>query len=127
MSGWLLSAVPALAFLGLSKLIFSTTPAAPAAVPVNKPTDASEWSDVPPGYNPVDDRPPFAVADEGQAVTLAVANEDQTVPVAVKATDEQPCGSPLGSRGAGGEAAGAGARAGGGVRAPQQQRLRRGA
>ncbi|WP_326552151.1 DUF2637 domain-containing protein [Micromonospora sp. NBC_01813] len=32
-SGWLLSAVPALAFLGLSKLVLSTKPATPAPVP----------------------------------------------------------------------------------------------
>ncbi|MEU4775316.1 DUF2637 domain-containing protein [Micromonospora sp. NPDC023644] len=89
-SGWLLSAVPALAFLGLSKLIFSTTPAAPAAVPVGKPADADDWGDVPPGYNPVDDRPPVDVADENQAVTLAVVDEDQAVTVAMEATDEQP-------------------------------------
>ncbi|MFC0097495.1 DUF2637 domain-containing protein [Micromonospora marina] len=88
-SGWLLSAVPALAFLGLSKLIFSTTPA-PAAVPVDKAADTSEWGDVPPGYNPADDRPPFDVADEDQAVTLAVVDEGQAVNVAVEATDEQP-------------------------------------
>ncbi|MBM0203785.1 DUF2637 domain-containing protein [Micromonospora sp. STR1s_5] len=74
-SGALLSAVPALAFLGLSKLIFSTTPAAPASV--DEPaTDTSEWGDAPPGYNPVKDRPPV---DEDQAVTVAVA-----------ATGEQP-------------------------------------
>ncbi|MGC4862148.1 DUF2637 domain-containing protein [Micromonospora sp. DT41] len=71
-SGALLSAVPALAFLGLSKLIFSTTPAAP----VDNPGEASEWGDAPPGYEPADDRPPV---DEDQAVTVAVA-----------ATDEQP-------------------------------------
>ncbi|MEU4379207.1 DUF2637 domain-containing protein [Micromonospora echinofusca] len=86
-SGWLLSAVPALAFLGLSKLIFSTTPTS-AVVPVDKPADVSEWGDVPPGYNPVDDRPPFDIADEGQAVNVAVVDEGQAVNVAV--VDEQP-------------------------------------
>ncbi|RGC68223.1 hypothetical protein C5N14_14995 [Micromonospora sp. MW-13] len=77
-SGWLLSAVPALAFLGLSKLVFSTAPA-PAAVPVGKPADADDWGDVPPGYNPAEDRP-----------SVDVVNEDQTVTVAVEAADEQP-------------------------------------
>ncbi|MEU7673866.1 DUF2637 domain-containing protein [Micromonospora taraxaci] len=71
-SGALLSAVPALAFLGLSKLIFSATPAAP----VEKPGNASEWGDAPPSYNPADDRLPV--------------DEDQTATAAVEATDEQP-------------------------------------
>ncbi|MGC4764584.1 DUF2637 domain-containing protein [Micromonospora sp. DT46] len=88
-SGWLLSAVPALAFLGLSKLVFSTTPATSAAS-VDKQADADGWGDVPPGYNPVDDRPPFDVADEDQAVNVAVVDEGQAVNVAVEATDEQP-------------------------------------
>ncbi|MEV4462555.1 DUF2637 domain-containing protein [Micromonospora echinofusca] len=87
-SGWLLSAVPALAFLGLSKLVFSTTPA-PAAVPVDKQADVDGWGDVPPGYNPVDDRPPVDVADEDQAVTVAVVDEGQAVDVAVETTGKQ--------------------------------------
>lgn len=86
-SGWLLSAVPALAFLGLSKLIFSTTPA-PAAVPVDKPAEASEWGDVPPGYNPADDRPPFAVVNEDQAAPAAVIDEDQAATVDVVGEDQ---------------------------------------
>ncbi|KAB1152985.1 DUF2637 domain-containing protein [Micromonospora sp. AMSO12t] len=89
-SGWLLSAVPALAFLGLSKLVFSTTPTVSAAVPVDKPADANEWGDVPPGYNPADDRPPFDVADEDQAVPVAAVDEGQSANVAVEGTDEQP-------------------------------------
>ncbi|WJK43314.1 DUF2637 domain-containing protein [Solwaraspora sp. WMMA2056] len=36
-SGWLLSAVPALAFLGLSKLVLSTKPATPAPAGVDQP------------------------------------------------------------------------------------------
>ncbi|RIV32408.1 DUF2637 domain-containing protein [Micromonospora radicis] len=43
LSGWLLSAVPALAFLGLSKLVFST---APVPAPVAKPSD-DRRADVP--------------------------------------------------------------------------------
>ncbi|MEV0877869.1 DUF2637 domain-containing protein [Micromonospora echinofusca] len=94
-SGWLLSAVPALAFLGLSKLIFSTNPA-PAAVPVGKLADTSEWGDVPPGYNPVDERPSFDVADEDQAVTSAVEAVDEQArpaglrPVPVVAVERRP-------------------------------------
>ncbi|MEV5211643.1 DUF2637 domain-containing protein [Micromonospora sp. NPDC053740] len=76
-SGWLLSAVPALAFLGLSKLVFSTTPT--AAAPVDKPADANDWGDVPPGYDPTEDRPSADLIDEDQAVT-----------VPLEATDEQP-------------------------------------
>ncbi|MGK5674682.1 DUF2637 domain-containing protein [Micromonospora sp. URMC 106] len=72
-SGWLLSAVPALAFLGLSKLVFSTTP--PAAPPVDKQADADGWGDVPP-------------AEERSSADLV--DEDQTVPVPVEATGEQP-------------------------------------
>ncbi|WP_433389544.1 DUF2637 domain-containing protein [Micromonospora sp. KLBMP9576] len=87
-SGWLLSAVPALAFLGLSKLVFSTTPA-PAAVPVDKPADTDGWGDVPPGYNPVDDRPPFDVVDEGQAVNVAVVDE-QSRPAALRPVPVMP-------------------------------------
>ncbi|TDB75219.1 DUF2637 domain-containing protein [Micromonospora sp. KC723] len=78
LSGWLLSAVPALAFLGLSKLVFSTTPASSAAVPVDKPADADGWGNVPPGADPVDDQ---ASAD---------INEGQAVSVALEATNEQP-------------------------------------
>ncbi|TDB73327.1 DUF2637 domain-containing protein [Micromonospora sp. KC721] len=76
LSGWLLSAVPALAFLGLSKLVFSTTPS--VAVPVDKQADADGWGNVPPGADPVDDQ---ASAD---------INEGQAVTVALEATDEQP-------------------------------------
>ncbi|MCZ7440001.1 DUF2637 domain-containing protein [Micromonospora sp. WMMC241] len=63
-SGWLLSAVPALAFLGLSKLVFSATPAAPAE-------PAGDRGEVPPGYDPIADHRPVVVdaVDEDQAVT----------------------------------------------------------
>ncbi|MCX5068750.1 DUF2637 domain-containing protein [Micromonospora lupini] len=84
-SGALLSAVPALAFLGLSKLIFSTT--TPTA-PVNEQADADGWGDSPPGYNPAnDDRPPVDDADENQ--TANVVDHDQTATVTGVASDEQ--------------------------------------
>jgi hypothetical protein len=52
LSGWLLSAVPALAFLGLTKLVFSATPTpAPTG---DKPTDDGAWIAVPP--DAVDDQ-----------------------------------------------------------------------
>ncbi|MFJ8833692.1 DUF2637 domain-containing protein, partial [Micromonospora aurantiaca] len=65
-SGWLLSAVPALAFLGLSKLVFSATPAAPADQP------AGDRGEVPPGYDPTEDHRPVVV-HEDQAVTYEPA------------------------------------------------------
>ncbi|MFG3420001.1 DUF2637 domain-containing protein [Micromonospora sp. NPDC048063] len=74
-SGWLLSAVPALAFLGLSKLVFSTTPTATA--PVDKQADDG-WGNVPPGAEPVGDQ---ASAD---------IDQDQAVTVPLEATNEQP-------------------------------------
>ncbi|MFI7646706.1 DUF2637 domain-containing protein [Micromonospora sp. NPDC049460] len=77
-SGWLLSAVPALAFLGLSKLVFSTAPTA-AALPVDKPVDTDGWDDVPSGYDPPEEQP-----------SADLANEDQAVTAALEATDEQP-------------------------------------
>ncbi|MFG3703567.1 DUF2637 domain-containing protein [Micromonospora sp. NPDC047670] len=63
LSGWLLSAVPALAFLGLSKLVFSTAPA-PAGVPIDEPDDA--WDEVPAGYDRTEDHRPVV---DSQAVT----------------------------------------------------------
>ena len=59
-SGWLLSALPALAFMALTKLVFTGTPTAvpapaqpaPAPVPVREPVDA-EPVDVPPASAPV--------------------------------------------------------------------------
>jgi hypothetical protein len=84
-SGWLLSAVPALAFLGLSKLVFSTTPAAPAAVSVDKPADPDAWGDVPPGYDPTEDRPSADLVNEDQAVTVALETTDeQSRPAALR-------------------------------------------
>ncbi|MCT2279601.1 DUF2637 domain-containing protein [Micromonospora chalcea] len=61
-SGWLLSAVPALAFLGLSKLVFSTA----LAATVDQP--AGDRGEVPPGYDPMEDHRPVVV-HEDQAVT----------------------------------------------------------
>ncbi|MFI5949747.1 DUF2637 domain-containing protein [Micromonospora chalcea] len=65
-SGWLLSAVPALAFLGLSKLVFSTAPEAPVEQP------SGDRGEVPPGYDPTEDHRPVVVdaVDEDQAVTV---------------------------------------------------------
>ncbi|MGC4886351.1 DUF2637 domain-containing protein [Micromonospora sp. DT227] len=60
-SGWLLSAVPALAFLGLSKLVFSAAPAAP----VDQPADRDE---VPPVYNPTEDH---------RSVVVHAANDEE--------------------------------------------------
>ncbi|MGB2570312.1 DUF2637 domain-containing protein [Micromonospora citrea] len=81
LSGWLLSAVPALAFLGLSKLVFSATPA--AAVPVDKSADASGWGEVPPGYDPVEDHAPAAVQGVDERPVVIAEQVPQTVPPAV--------------------------------------------
>ncbi|MEV4660360.1 DUF2637 domain-containing protein [Micromonospora echinofusca] len=89
-SGWLLSAVPALAFLGLSKLVFSTTPTA-AALPVDKPVDTDGWGDVPPAYDPTEERPSVALVDEDQAVTVAVeATNEQPRPAALRSVPVVP-------------------------------------
>ncbi|MER5335864.1 DUF2637 domain-containing protein [Micromonospora sp. NPDC002717] len=83
-SGWLLSAVPALAFLGLSKLIFSTTPA-PVTVTVDKQADANAWGDMPPGYDPTEERPSADLVNEDQAVTVAVeTNDEQPRPMTLR-------------------------------------------
>ncbi|GAA4568102.1 hypothetical protein GCM10023176_21850 [Micromonospora coerulea] len=53
LSGWLLSAVPALAFIGLSKLVLSTGPTSPPAAdraparPVEQPASPAEKAPVP--------------------------------------------------------------------------------
>lgn len=64
-SGWLLSAVPALAFLGLSKLVFSTAPAAP----VDQPTDVPAWGQWSPKDAESEDRPSLRLVDGDQATT----------------------------------------------------------
>ncbi|RKN14699.1 DUF2637 domain-containing protein [Micromonospora musae] len=51
LSGWLLSAVPALAFMGLSKLILTTTP---APEPADEPAPAPAASVVTPPARPVE-------------------------------------------------------------------------
>ncbi|QLQ38237.1 DUF2637 domain-containing protein [Micromonospora robiginosa] len=61
-SGWLLSAVPALAFLGLSKLVFSTAPAAPKE-------SAGDRGEVPPGYDPIEDHRPVVVHEDQAVIT----------------------------------------------------------
>ncbi|MEV5820403.1 DUF2637 domain-containing protein [Micromonospora haikouensis] len=66
LSGWLLSAVPALAFLGLSKLVFSTAPAVPL---VDQPTDAADWGQWAPDDTRTEDRPSLRLVDDDQAAT----------------------------------------------------------
>ncbi|MEU8048367.1 DUF2637 domain-containing protein [Micromonospora haikouensis] len=69
LSGWLLSAVPALAFLGLSKLVFSATP----AVPVDQPTDVPDWGQWSPDDAGTEDRPSLRLVDNDQAATAEPA------------------------------------------------------
>ncbi|WP_343449829.1 DUF2637 domain-containing protein [Micromonospora oryzae] len=68
LSGWLLSAVPALAFLGLSKLVFSTTP----TVPVDQPTDAADWGQWSPDDAGTENRPSLRLVND-QAATVEPA------------------------------------------------------
>ncbi|MBQ1051616.1 DUF2637 domain-containing protein [Micromonospora sp. C51] len=85
LSGWLLSAVPALAFLGLSKLVFST---APVPAPVDKPADER------PAHGPTgSDALPVPSHDDQAAGRDALAvpsDDDQAAMVVPDADDEQP-------------------------------------
>ncbi|SCL16864.1 hypothetical protein GA0074694_1798 [Micromonospora inyonensis] len=67
LSGWLLSAVPALAFLGLTKLVFSSTPTPVAAPRADKPADDGGWAAV----------PPEVVDDQAHTDTDGTATVDQ--------------------------------------------------
>ncbi|MFF5219236.1 DUF2637 domain-containing protein [Micromonospora sp. NPDC000442] len=71
LSGWLLSAVPALAFLGLSKLVFSTAPVPPATMPSGS------------------DALPVPSNDDQAAGSDARANDDQAAPVVRDVDEEQ--------------------------------------
>ncbi|MEU1602363.1 DUF2637 domain-containing protein [Micromonospora matsumotoense] len=75
LSGWLLSAVPALAFLGLSKLVFSTAPTPTASVPAagDKAADSSDWGAWSPDDDHTDERPPLRLVDVDQAATAEPA------------------------------------------------------
>lgn len=82
LSGWLLSAVPALAFLGLTKLVFSSTPT-PATVPA--------------GDKPADDggsiaAPPEVVHDQAHTDTGRTAAVDQRERDDQAVTVDQPDG-----------------------------------
>ncbi|MGW0503199.1 DUF2637 domain-containing protein [Micromonospora sp. NPDC003241] len=85
LSGWLLSAVPALAFLGLSKLVFST---APVPTPVAKPGDERR-ADVPTGPDEV----PVPLNDDqaaGGGTLSERINDDQAATVVRDVDGEQP-------------------------------------
>ncbi|MDM4722118.1 DUF2637 domain-containing protein [Micromonospora sp. WMMA1363] len=74
LSGWLLSAVPALAFLGLSKLVFSTAP-----LPLDTPA-GQRWADVQTGSDPLS-----VPTDDDQATTVVPdADDDQPRPVILR-------------------------------------------
>ncbi|GAB3949704.1 DUF2637 domain-containing protein [Micromonospora vulcania] len=79
LSGWLLSAVPALAFIGLSKLVLSTAPpsADPASArPVEQPAPAR------PVEQPTAPDPAPAVAEPVALVPVEPTNPAPVVPVA---------------------------------------------
>ncbi|MEV6707767.1 DUF2637 domain-containing protein [Micromonospora wenchangensis] len=75
LSGWLLSAVPALAFLGLSKLVFSTTPTAAVSVPAAGDTsaDSSDWGEWQPDDDRAEERPSLRLVDVDQTATVEPA------------------------------------------------------
>ncbi|MEU5549160.1 DUF2637 domain-containing protein [Micromonospora sp. NPDC047793] len=83
LSGWLLSAVPALAFLGLSKLVFST---APVPAPVTKPSYESR-ADAP----TKSDSMPVPSHDDRTAASDALRVGDDQAATVVRDTDrDQP-------------------------------------
>ena len=86
LSGWLLSAVPALAFLGLSKLVFST---APVPAPAAKPSNDEHRADEPTGS----DSMPVPSQDNRTAGSDALrvrVNDDQAATVVRDVDGEQP-------------------------------------
>ncbi|MDG4755242.1 DUF2637 domain-containing protein [Micromonospora sp. WMMD718] len=82
-SGWLLSAVPALAFMGLSKLVLTTTP-----TPVPVPAPAPARPVPPPAPAPAASRP--ATPPTPASVAPAVAE-----PVALVDTEPSPAPAPV--------------------------------
>lgn len=79
LSGWLLSAVPALAFLGLSKLVFSTTPSASVPAAGDKSADTSDWDEWQPDDDRAEERPSLRLVDVDQGTTAEPAR-----PIAVQ-------------------------------------------
>ncbi len=75
-SGWLLSAVPALAFLGLSKLVLAGAPATPPAAVTAQPPASTSAPAVPPVVVPV---PPVA-AEPVRALPDEKAGKEPTPP-----------------------------------------------
>jgi uncharacterized membrane protein len=75
LSGWLLSAVPALAFLGLSKLVLAPTP---APTPVSSPT--ADGVPPAPAAEAIPDNPPV-VAPEPVTVPPVIVRPTGLVPV----------------------------------------------
>lgn len=69
-SGWLLSAVPALAFLGLSRLVFST-------VSTSVPVPVAKLADERPAEKPTGSGAPSARPDDDQAATVVPEAGDE--------------------------------------------------
>lgn len=86
-SGWLLSSVPALAFLGLSKLVL-TVPAAGSSSSAPVPTEQGP-SPVVPDPSPVVPGPSSAGSDSSPAVPDGNDGSGAAVPVQVKTGDDQ--------------------------------------
>ncbi|WP_435055183.1 DUF2637 domain-containing protein [Micromonospora aurantiaca (nom. illeg.)] len=86
-SGWLLSAVPALAFLGLSKLVFSV---APPPLPVQQPADEAGRTKTPPVIDRLDDHAHSDPAARSQALTAPKATTEQPQPAAIRPVAAMP-------------------------------------
>ncbi|TBL39182.1 DUF2637 domain-containing protein [Verrucosispora sp. SN26_14.1] len=80
LSGWLLSAVPALAFLGLSKLVFST---APVPAPVAEPDDERR-ADEPTGSNALPVPVPMPSNDDQAATVVRDVDGEQPRPAILR-------------------------------------------
>ncbi|MEU5566564.1 DUF2637 domain-containing protein [Micromonospora musae] len=91
LSGWLLSAVPALAFMGLSKLILTTTP---APVPADEPATAPAPPVVTPPARPVETpaRPvqPAPVVAPAAPESVVLVDVEATRPAPVEPTRPAP-------------------------------------
>ncbi|TNH30655.1 DUF2637 domain-containing protein [Micromonospora orduensis] len=81
LSGWLLSAVPALAFMGLSKLILGTTPA-PADEPDTGPATPVVTPTAPPSEPPAPSVEPTPAAAAPEPVALVPVEPTRPAPVA---------------------------------------------
>ncbi|PWU60746.1 DUF2637 domain-containing protein [Micromonospora globispora] len=79
LSGWLLSAVPALAFMGLSKLVLATTP---APAPADEPAPARHVEEPPPARPVEQPTAPAPAPAVAEPVALVPVEPTRPAPVA---------------------------------------------